>query len=201
MVKSNREARRIITGTREQDRPFEQLCNLMTFRRIDGQEIPRSELPLERSIGSGETVQAEEVVIHLPNGERVSTLINATPIYSKDGEIESVVATIQDITPLEELARLRAEFLGMVSHELRGPLTSIKGSAATALRPSAPLDPAETRQFFRIIEEQADHMRDLISNLLDLTRIEAGTLSIAPEQTDVGGIDRPGEECLPERRI
>jgi DNA-binding response OmpR family regulator/nitrogen-specific signal transduction histidine kinase len=130
-------------------------------------------------------VQAEEVVIHLPNGERVSTLINATPIYSKDGEIESVVATIQDITPLEELARLRAEFLGMVSHELRGPLTSIKGSAATALRPSAPLDPAETRQFFRIIEEQADHMRDLISNLLDLTRIEAGTLSIAPEQTDV----------------
>ena len=185
VVKSNREARRIITGTREQDRPFEQLCSLMTFRRIDGQEIPRPELPLERSIGSGETVQAEEVVIHLPNGERVSTLINMTPIYSEDGEIESVVATIQDITPLEELARLRAEFLGVVSHELRGPLTSIKGSAATALRPSAPLDPAETRQFFRIIEEQADHMRDLISNLLDLTRIEAGTLSIAPEQTDV----------------
>ena len=185
VVKSNREARRIITGTREQDRPFEQLCSLMTFRRIDGQEIPRPELPLERSIGSGETVQAEEVVIHLPNGERVSTLINMTPIYSEDGEIESVVATIQDITPLEELARLRAEFLGVVSHELRGPLTSIKGSAATALRPSAPLDPAETRQFFRIIEEQADHMRDLISNLLDLTRIEAGMLSIAPEQTDV----------------
>ena len=185
VVKSNREARRIITGTREQDRPFEQLCSLMTFRRIDGQEIPRPELPLERSIGNGETVQAEEVVIHLPNGERVSTLINMTPIYSEDGEIESVVATIQDITPLEELARLRAEFLGVVSHELRGPLTSIKGSAATALRPSAPLDPAETRQFFRIIEEQADHMRDLISNLLDLTRIEAGTLSIAPEQTDV----------------
>ena len=185
VVKSNREARRIITGTREQDRPFEQLCSMMTFRRIDGQEIPRTELPLERSLGRGETVQAEEVVIHLPNGERVSTLINTTPIYSKDGEIESVVATIQDMTPIEELARLRAEFLGMVSHELRGPLTSIKGSAATALRPSAPLDPAETRQFFRIIEEQADHMRDLISNLLDLTRIEAGTLSIAPEQTDV----------------
>ena len=115
----------------------------------------------------------------------MSTLINTTPIYSKDGEVESAVATIQDITPLEELERLRAEFLGMVSHELRGPLTSIKGSAATALRASVPLDPAETRQFFRIIEEQADHMRDLISNLLDLTRIEAGTLSIAPEQTDV----------------
>ena len=185
VVKFNREARRIISGTREQDRSFEQLCSMMTFRRIDGQEIPRHELPLERSIGTGETVRAEQVLVCLPNGETVSTLINTTPIYSKDGEVESAVATIQDITPLEELERLRAEFLGMVSHELRGPLTSIKGSAATALRASVPLDPAETRQFFRIIEEQADHMRDLISNLLDLTRIEAGTLSIAPEQTDV----------------
>ena len=185
VVKFNQEARRIISGTREQDLPFEQLCSMMTFRRMDGQEIPRDELPLERSIKSGETVRAEEVVIHLPTGERVSTLINTTPIYSEDGQTASVVTTIQDITPLEELERLRAEFLGMVSHELRGPLTSIKGSAATALRPSSPLDPAESRQFFRIIEEQADHMRDLISNLLDLTRIETGTLSVAPEQTDI----------------
>ena len=184
VVKFNLEARRIISGARTQDLPFEQLCSMMTFRRIDGQEIPRRELPLERSIQAGETVRAEQVVICLPNGERVTTLINTTPIHSSDGKVESAVATIQDITPLEEMERLRAEFLGMVSHELRGPLTSIKGSAATALRASVPLDPAETRQFFRIIEEQADHMRDLISNLLDLTRIEAGTLSISPEQTD-----------------
>ena len=185
VVKFNREARRIIGGGRAQDRSFEELCSMMTYRRIDGQEIPRDELPLERSIQAGESVRAEQVVICLPNGERVSTLINTTPIHSSDGEVESAVVTMQDTTPLEELERLRAEFLGMVSHELRGPLTSIKGSAATALRASVPLDPAETRQFFRIIEEQADHMRDLISNLLDLTRIEAGTLSIAPEQADV----------------
>ena len=188
VVKSNKEARRIIVGTGKQDLPFEELCRMMVFRRMDGQEIPREELPLERSIRNGETVRAEEVVLHLPNGERVSTLINTTPISSEDGETVSVVVTVQDITPLEELERLRAEFLGMVSHELRGPLTSIKGSAATALRTSAPLDPAETRQFFHIIEEQADHMRDLISNLLDLTRIETGTLSIAPESTDVAAV-------------
>ena len=185
VVKFNREARRIIGGERSQDRSFEQLCAMMTFQRIDGQEIPRDELPLERSIRAGETVRAEQVIICLPNGQRVSTLVNSTPIHSSDGQVDSAVVTIQDTTPLEELERLRAEFLGMVSHELRGPLTSIKGSAATALRASAPLDPAETHQFFRIIEEQADHMRDLISNLLDLTRIEAGTLSISPEQTDL----------------
>ena len=188
VVKFNQEARRIVGGTDGQPRAFEQLLKTMTWRRMDGQEIPRAELPLERAIRSGETVRAEEVVIHLPDGETVSTLINTTPIYGEDGELVSVVATIQDITPLEELERLRAEFLGMVSHELRTPLASIKGSAATVLGTSSPLDPAETRQFFRIIEEQADHMRDLINNLLDLTRIEAGTLSVAPEPTDVAAV-------------
>ena len=88
----------------------------------------------------------------------------------------------------EELrARLamRGEFLGMVSHELRTPLTTIKGSTATVLSDPSVFDPAETRQFFRIIDEQADLLRDLINNLLDLTRIEAGALSVAPEPMDV----------------
>ena len=52
----------------------------------------------------------------------------------------------------------------------------------------SPLDPAETRQFFRIIEEQADNMRDLINNLLDLSRIEAGTLSVVTEPTGVSTV-------------
>ena len=50
-----------------------------------------------------------------------------------EGAVESVVVTLQDMTPLEELERLRAEFLGMVSHELRAPLTSIRGSVTTLL--------------------------------------------------------------------
>ena len=133
-------------------------------------------------------MRAEEIVVHLPDGEAVTTLVNATPIYSEDGELMSVIATIQDITPLEEVARMRAEFLGMVSHELRTPLTSIKGSAATVRDSSFTLDPAETRQFFRIIEEQADHMRDLINNLLDLTRIETGTLSVSLDPTDLATV-------------
>ena len=188
VVKFNQEARRIVGATDGPPRACEQLLKSMTFRRLDGQEIPRAELPLERAIRSGETIRAEEIVIHLPDGETVSTLINTTPIYAEDGKIVSVVATIQDITPLEEVERLRAEFLGMVSHELRTPLTSIKGSAANALGALSPLDPAEMRQFFRIIEEQADNMRDLINNLLDLTRIEAGTLSVVPESTDVAAV-------------
>ncbi len=188
VVKFNQEARRILGDICGEDCACEDVLRSTTFRRMDGREIAHDELPPQRAIASGELVRAEEVVIHRPDGEAVTTLINATPIYSEEGETISVVATIQDITPLEELERLRAEFLGMVSHELRAPLTSIKGSAATVRAASFPLDPAEMRQFFRMIEEQADHMRDLINNLLDLTRIEAGTLSVSPEPTDVASV-------------
>ena len=59
---------------------------------------------------------------------------------------------------------MRAEFLSMVSHELRVPLTSIRGSATALLDAASDLDPAELHQFLQIIVKQSDHMRELIGD-------------------------------------
>ena len=142
--------------------------------------------PIFRALVDGEVVRAEEVAHNLADGLNVLTLVSATPIYGEGGEISAAVSIIQDISPLEELERLKSEFLGIVSHELRTPLTAIKGSAATVLGSPHPLDEKEIHEFFEIIDEQADRMRDLINNLLDMTRIEAGTLSVNPESCDLG---------------
>ena len=96
--------------------------------------------------------------------------------------------TLQDMTPLEDLERLRAEFLGMVSHELRTPLATIKGSTTTLLSASPDLDPAVMTQFHRIMDQQVDHMQDLIGDLLDVARIETGTLSVKPVPADVAEV-------------
>ena len=180
----NREALRIVEELREPDQTAEMLLDVVSFRRADGREVYLSELPLARALGTGETVLAEEIVISVPDGRSVTTLINATPIVSEEGAIETVVVTMQDLTPLEEIERQRAEFLGMVSHELRAPLTSIKGSAAALLRNPSTLDAAETQQFLRIIDGQADHILDLIGELLDAARIDAGVLSVSPEPSE-----------------
>ena len=111
--------------------------------------------------------------------------------------MESFVVTLQDLTPLEELERQRAEFLGVVSHELRTPLASIKGSATTLKESANSLDPAEMDLFFRIIEQQADQMSDLITDLLDMARIESGTLSVSPEPSDAAAlVDRARNSFL-----
>ena len=188
LVSINREAKRIVEGLRMPDRPMEALREVITCRRADGREIALENLPLSEVLNQTGTVRAEEVVLSVPDGRSVTALVNVTPIHSEQGAVVSVVVTMQDLTPLQELERLRAEFLSMVSHELRAPLTSIKGSAATLLEATPGLDPAEMREFHRIIVSQADHMRVLISDLLDAGRIDAGTLSVAPEPSEVAAL-------------
>ena len=185
LVSINREASRIVGDLLMPDRSLDQLLEVLTFRRADGREVSLEAVPLAQVLRTGETVRAEEIVIEVPDGRSVTTLVNVTPIYLGEGAVESVVVTVQDMTPQEELERLRAEFLGMVSHELRVPLTSIKGAITTLLASPTGLDPVEMRQFYRIIDHQTDRMRDLISDLLDVTRIETGSLSVTPEPTDV----------------
>ncbi|MDE2925251.1 MAG: ATP-binding protein [Acidobacteriota bacterium] len=187
-VSLNREAKRIVRSLGQPGRDPEQLLESLTFRRADGRGISLEELSLAQALSSGETVRAEEIVLEVPDGRSITTLINATPIHSADGALESMVVTLQDLAPLEELERMRADFLGMVSHELRVPLTSIKGSTTTALGTSPAPDPVAIRQFLRIIDEQADHMQGLINDLLDAGSIEAGTLSVAPEAVDVASL-------------
>ena len=187
-VLRNREMERLVDHLREPDQPPEQLLDVLTFVRGDGREISLKELPIAELLRIHEVIRVEEITLRAPNGRSVSALLNATPIISDGGEIETFVVTLQDMTPLEELERLRAEFLGMVSHELRAPLTSIKGSVTTLLEAASELDPAEMTQFFRIIRDQSDQMRYLIGDLLDVARIETGTLSVEPERLDVSSI-------------
>ena len=181
----NREARRIATGLHGPEGSVEQALAELTFRRADGREVSLAEFPLAQALGAAETVRAEEIVLEAPGGRSVTVLLNATPIRSEEGNVESFVVTLQDLTPLEELERLRAEFLGMVSHELRTPLAAVKGSVTTLLEAASELDPAEMTQFFRIIRDQSDHMRELIGDLLDVARIETGALPVDPEPSEI----------------
>ena len=184
----NRAARRIAEGLRVPGRSPEQLLEVISCRRADGREIPLGEYPTAHRLDSGETVRAEEIELAVPDGRSVRTLVNATPIRGQDGEVVSVVVTLQDLAHLDEIERMRAEFLGIVSRELRAPLASILGSTGMLLERSAQLDPAERRDFHNMIDEQARHMRDLIGDLLDAGRIRAGTLSVAPEPTEVAAL-------------
>lgn len=82
-----------------------------------------------------------------------------------------------------ELARMQDEFVSTVSHELRTPLGFIKGYVTTLLRQDASWDSAARLEFLKIIDEEADRLRELIDNLLDSSRLEAGSIGMTREPT------------------
>ena len=181
----NQEMGRIVASLSNPGQMPEDLLTTMTFDRADGRQISLRDFSMAELLSIGETLRAEEIVLRVPDGRSVTVLLNCTPILAEDGTVESMVITLQDMADIEELERLRAEFLAMVSHELRTPLTSIKGSVSTIMDAGTDLDPAVVRQFVRIIGDQAEHMNALVADLLDVARIETGTLPVDPEPAEV----------------
>ena len=89
-----------------------------------------------------------------------------------------------------ELARMQDEFISTISHELRTPLGFIKGYVTTLLREDIQWEESKRQEFLRIIDDEADRLRELIDNLLDSSRLESGTLSMTLEPTRLPPIIR-----------
>ena len=178
----NQEARRIVAAVKVPGLSVAEMSDILTCRFADGREATLGEMR------SSEQVRGEEIELCHPDGRSVRTLLHLTPVRPAGGKVETVVVTMQDLAPFEALERSRAEFMGMVSHELRAPLAAIKGSAVTVLGTARTLDTAELRQFFRIIDEQADRMDGLVGDLLEAGRIATGTLPVEPEPAEVAAL-------------
>ncbi len=112
---------------------------------------------------------SQEISIHAPQ-ER-TLVAQALPVSYGENQT-GVLAAFHDITELRKLERLRQEFIANVSHELKTPLTAIKGYVETLLN-GALDDKAASRDFLKIIEDHSQHLSLLIDDVLDLSAIEA----------------------------
>jgi two-component system sensor histidine kinase KdpD len=89
---------------------------------------------------------------------------------------------------LEEVDRLRRSLVGAVSHDLRTPLATIKVSASTLLNPESSISSDDVRELAGLIDVQADRLNRLVTNLLDMTRIQSGTLELRRQPTPVSDL-------------
>jgi two-component system sensor histidine kinase KdpD len=89
---------------------------------------------------------------------------------------------------LEEVDRWRSALVGAVSHDLRTPLASIKAAVSTLREPGLALSGADHNELLATIEDQSDHLTMLVANLLDMARLEAGTLALRREPHDLTGV-------------
>lgn len=109
-----------------------------------------------------------------------SMLVHWVPLVETE-VLRGAVAVFHDITALKKAERIRRDFVANVSHELRTPVTVIKGYAETLLSTALDDDPQRRERFLGIIQNHADRLSSLIGDLLTLSELESGELSMQPE--------------------
>jgi two-component system, OmpR family, phosphate regulon sensor histidine kinase PhoR len=128
---------------------------------------------LERLVGkvldSGQPAEGELVL--RPNGDERIVQATATLLGDARGQAIGALLVFNDVTRLRRLEVVRRDFVANVSHELKTPITSIKGFVET-LRDGAIDDPERARQFLDILCRQADRLNAIIEDLLTLSRLE-----------------------------
>ncbi len=185
LILSNRAADELLG--RAPDAPAATLRDVRILT-ADGQPVPDGELPLTRAL-RGETVHGEELWVERADGRRVPILVNAAPVLDSSQGVEQAVVVFQDITAIKEAERRKDEWLAAASHELRTPVTSLLGFAQLLerqlRRASGPLRPEELSEPAAVIQRQARRLRELVNDLLDVSRIQAGRLELQPRPVDL----------------
>lgn len=129
-----------------------------------------------------------EVVLTVRSGSRSPRYLRwrTFPIRNATGADLGLGHILTDVTQEREIDRVKSELISIVSHELRTPLTAIRASASSLLRPDVEWDDETRSDFLQTISEESRHLQELIENLLDMSKIEAGVLKLDLHPTDAG---------------
>ncbi len=133
----------------------------------------------------GGAMRAERtIVVAADAGERL-VVLSGTPIYDDDGAIVGAVILTRDITAQRQSEQEKDAFLSLIAHELRSPLTSIKGFAQLAARALDGLGTERARRHLRVIDQQTERIGRLIGDISDVSRLQRGKLTLNPMPFDL----------------
>jgi len=127
---------------------------------------------VQKALASPEPIE-DELLFHGAQQRYIHAL--ATPLSAHGDEQLGVLLVMHDLTRLRQLESLRRDFVANVSHELKTPITAIRGSVETLLEHTE--NDIADQQFLKIIDKQGQRLNALVEDLLDLSRIEQSALS------------------------
>ncbi len=153
------------------------------LRYPDHRPIAAADLPFARALRGEIVPDFVAVGSHLITSRDIDLSVAAAPIRS-GGAVVGAVIVIRDISALQELDRKKDEFLSVASHELRTPLTTIRGYTQLLLQLLYEIDPEERTAYLQSMLGEIDRMMGLISELLDVSRIQRNRLQVSPQDLD-----------------
>ncbi len=162
----------------------DEMIGKMAFEFEHPDDLPSIEQEFARMV-QGEIAVIPSYRIRHKNGHWVTLSATGSAAYDEQGSPSLVVATSHDITQQKELERRKDEFISIASHELRTPVTSIKGFTQILNRRSQRKGDEESVRHLSIMEKQLNKLTSLINDLLDLSKIQAGKLTLHMEHFEL----------------
>jgi len=158
------------------------------FRPIDQKTIKPVESPIDKVLSSGqmETGGDRDALI-TRDGRECPISATAAPIRKNDGTMVGIVMALRDVSSEREIDRMKTDFISSVTHELRTPLTAIKAYITTILRDHDMTEQTK-HEFLTVINEESDLLKNLIEALLEVSRIESGTVKFSREPVDITAV-------------
>jgi len=162
----------------------------LSLERALARALARAEDPAEAQHAVQQALKTQrlrrEMEIPLLINERTNYLrLHFFDVTNPRGAVIGQGVILRDITHDREIDRMKSGLIATVSHELRTPLAAIKGYASTLLAEDVQWDADSQNEFLRIISSEADRLGQLVNNLLDLSRIEAGSFNLQKIECDI----------------
>jgi signal transduction histidine kinase len=158
---------------------------IFDIRLPSGEPFPIAELPPYRTIESGELVEAFEMLLRQPDGRILTVRGRSGPVCGPEGERLGTVAVFQDISALKDLEREREEWISIITHDLRQPVTVILGYADRLARQLARKGTPDQRKAVDYALTAARSLSRMIGDLLDVSRIETRRLTLRSQPVDL----------------
>lgn len=153
----------------------------------EGERLEGRDHPLLRSLRTGQQIVSEPLLIPQQDGTQIEVLANHAPIFDIRSAVAGSVSVLQNRSDFKSLDRAKDEFISVVAHELRNPLTSLRGNLQLLLRKLRKREGEEAdgeRQRVETAIQQVDRVADLVSRMLDVSRVDMGRLDVSPGETD-----------------
>ncbi|MHB0868677.1 MAG: MEDS domain-containing protein [Chloroflexota bacterium] len=154
------------------------------LRRLDGTVLPREQWPTLRAL-RGEQVAGAEVTIQRPDGSTRTVLASTSTVRDSKGEVLLGVVTYRDVTELRHLEEMREEYVSLISHDLRNPLTALLGHSQFLQRQLARRGLEQDSHSVDLIVRNARRMSSMIQDLVESVRLESGYMDLQKEPTDI----------------
>ena len=172
-------------------RPCYDVLNLKTDQ---GVSVCHTSCPLVNAPEDGRLYAAG--LHHRADGISITLADNYSPQYGEEGQPSQFIANVRDMTRLREAEELKQTVLSVISHELKTPVSIIKGYADTLAREDADWDEDTLRDGLSVIEEEADRLDRLITNLLEASRLQAGGFKLKLAYLDLADMATSAVEKL-----